>query len=156
MTERTGKGMSELLRLKAIDAEDLSVIAACLQDAVMPVGEMTYLPAERRFVAVIDRFTWERTGGEAGPGLCRVRAGLRFERVDAARVNRIDPEDATRVLELLTLSAEGANVISLVFAGGGAIRLEGEGMICLLEDLDEPRPAPRAPCHPLSDDAGEQ
>ena len=43
--------MTERLRLRAVDADDLSVIAACLQDALVPLSEMAYLPDQRRFMA---------------------------------------------------------------------------------------------------------
>ena len=46
-----GRQMKDCLRLKAVDAEDLSVIAACLQDALIPLREMVYLPDEHRFLA---------------------------------------------------------------------------------------------------------
>ena len=43
--------MSEPDRLKllALDDEDLAVISACVQDAVLKVGDLSYLPKERRF-----------------------------------------------------------------------------------------------------------
>ena len=37
--------------------------------------------------------------------------------------------------------------LSLMFAGDGAIRLEGENLVCVVEDLSEPRPTPVAPRH---------
>ena len=52
--------MTDKLRLKAGDAEDLAVIAACLQDARIPLREMAYLPGEKRFVAVFVRFRREK------------------------------------------------------------------------------------------------
>ena len=50
----------ERLKLSAGDADDLAVIAACTQDALAPIGEMAFLPAERRFVLALNRFRWDR------------------------------------------------------------------------------------------------
>ena len=49
-----------LLKLRAHDAEDLAVVSALLQDAIVPAKEMTFLADERRFVMVANRFMWER------------------------------------------------------------------------------------------------
>ena len=60
--------MAEGLKLRAHDAVDMDVLAALLQDALVPLGQMDYLPRERRFVMVINRFMWERaTPGSAAP-----------------------------------------------------------------------------------------
>ena len=39
-------GDNALLKLVAMESEDLAIISAHLQDAVARVGEMAYLPAE--------------------------------------------------------------------------------------------------------------
>ena len=52
--------MTASLKIIARDAEDLAVVSACLQDALIPLNEMRYLPQERRFIMVANRFRWER------------------------------------------------------------------------------------------------
>ena len=144
-----------LLRVRAIEASDYEVLAACLQDALMPLSEMGFQPKERRFVAVFDRFMWEHCAAHAAarrPAFV-VQAALRVEGVRAARARGIDLKAKGRLLELLTLGFdEGA--LSLVFAGGGVIRLEGERLVCVVEDLAEPRPARAAPRHALEAEGG--
>jgi hypothetical protein len=49
----------ELLKLAALDAEDLTVISAHLQDAVLNVADLTFLAAEHRFVLALRRFDWQ-------------------------------------------------------------------------------------------------
>ena len=49
--------MSEL-KLIALDAEDLSVLSANLQDAVLRIADIAYLPREKRFAAIANRFDW--------------------------------------------------------------------------------------------------
>ncbi len=47
------------LKLRARDLDDMAVMAAMLQDAVVRPAEMTYQAREKRFVMVISRFRWE-------------------------------------------------------------------------------------------------
>lgn len=59
---------SRPLKLRARDLEDMAVLAAVLQDAVVRPTEMTYLARENRFVMVLSRFCWEEPVGKAGGG----------------------------------------------------------------------------------------
>jgi hypothetical protein len=144
-----------LLRVRARDAADFEVLAACLQDALMKLSEMAFRPKERRFVAVFDRFMWEHcaplTAARRPPFM--VQAALRIEGVRATRSRGIDLKRKGRLLELLTIGFE-PGVISLVFAGGGVIRIEGEALACVVEDLAEPRAAHTAPRHVLEAGGG--
>ena len=169
----------ERLKLSARDADDLAVIAACTQDALAPIGEMAFMPAERRFVLALNRFRWDRLdatklaardgdrptsghrgdatfldAGDKGPAYERVHSGLRFENVIAVRTKGIDLRDRERILELLTIQAE-PGAVSLVFAGGAAIRLEVSEMRCYLEDFSDAWPTRWRPRHP-DDAAGGQ
>src|SRR5258707_7154439 len=56
------------LRLRAEDADDLAVISACLQDALVSVRGLAYDCEARSFVFVANRFRWGAgAGGEAAP-----------------------------------------------------------------------------------------
>ena len=57
------------LRLQAREPDDLEIVSAMLQDAVIAVRDMAFLPAERRFVMVANRFRWEDAArANAPPG----------------------------------------------------------------------------------------
>ncbi|MDP6389466.1 MAG: DUF2948 family protein [Alphaproteobacteria bacterium] len=130
------------LKLFAGDVEDLSVISAMVQDAIVPLGDIAYLADEQCFVLAINRYRWEE-GADAGE---RVTSGLRFSAVTKAQFRDIDVRDRGRFLDLLTVVCdEGA--VALHFAGGGAIRLEVEKLACVLEDFDEPHPTHWRPEH---------
>jgi hypothetical protein len=141
------------LKLAAADADDLTVFASCLQDALIPLQDMAYLPAERRFAFVANRFCWEKCcEGEAPERpFERVHTGIHFEHVTSVRVRNLDQRRKDAILSLLTVRA-GEGVVDLVFAGGGVIRLEVERVACRLEDIDEPWPTQWQPKH--SDGAG--
>lgn len=127
------------LKLIAFDAEDLAVFSANLQDAVVRAADMTYLKAEKRFVAVANRFDWEASVATAGQALTRRRCGVRFERVLGAKVTGFQPSDSDRVLSLLAIAFEETaapgGVLTLTFSGGAAIRLDVECVEGELKDL---------------------
>ncbi len=138
-----------LLKLMAEDSEDLETIAAFLQDAAVPMSEMAFQSAERRFALVASRFRWEAAGGErvAGRIYERIRCGVRFEHVSAVRVRDLDTRRRGDILSLLTITP-GEGVVDLVFAAGGRVRMEIERIACHLEDLDQPWPTQWRPAHP--------
>lgn len=142
------------LKLIALDADDLKVISAHLQDAVLRVGDMAYLPKERRFAVVLNRFDWEKVVGGGKTDMERRRAGLRFERVASAKVQGVDLKDKASALALLAIQFEPtdgpegvAGDVTLTFSGGAAIRLSVECVEAELKDLGAVWAARRAPRH---------
>jgi hypothetical protein len=143
--------MDDGLKLMAEDEEDLAILSAHLQDAVMRVGDLAFLPKSRRFAAFVNRFCWE--GCPEGSTGERTRSGLHFNnvlRVQAMNVRQSDPE---AVVELLALrfepTSEGAGFIDLLLAGGGCIRLEVEAIDANLRDISEHWPARARPAHSI-------
>jgi hypothetical protein len=141
------------LKLKAQTADDLMVISACLQDAVVTLGDMAYLPRERRFALMANRFLWEKHS-EDGENCHRIRTGIHFEDVLNVTTLNISQDDKTLALDLLAVEAipaeETRATILLIFAGGGLIRLEVECITCLLTDMGDPWSARCRPRHPVA------
>ncbi len=141
------------LKLLALDDEDLAIIAAHLQDAVLRVGDMAYLKAERRFAIVVNRFDWDHAVRSEGKTKRYIRrqTGVRFEHVEGAKVSGIDLTDKDRVLSLLTLAFEPSELpqgaVTLTFAGGGAVRLTVECLEAALTDLGAAWSTRRKPEH---------
>ncbi len=130
------------LKLIALDDEDLKIISAHLQDAVLRVADLAYLPAQSRFATVTNRFNWEKLydkDKKTRPEYERRRAALRFERVLGAQVQNLHVHNKDDVLELLAIQfepiSEPEGYISLIFAGGGGIRLHVECIEAELQDL---------------------
>ncbi|MDX2201435.1 MAG: DUF2948 family protein [Hyphomicrobiaceae bacterium] len=143
------------LKLIALDAEDLAVISAHLQDAVVSVGDLAYLPRDRRFVALANRFDWMDVignGKRETDTFARRRAAMRFERVLGAQVQGFDLADTRRVLSLLAISFEPASPpggqVTLHFADGAAIRLHVECIEAGLADLGAAWETEARPEHP--------
>ncbi len=141
------------LRLAALDEKDLSVLSAHLQDAVLKVGEMQYLPAERRFAATLNRFDWMQDTTKSP--YRRRQAALVIDRVSAVRSQAIRREAGDAVLALLAIEFDPGDApsghIDLVFAGGGAVRLEVECVEVRLADLGPEWETTTQPAHDLSE-----
>ena len=139
-------------RVRAEDAEDLAVVSAYLQDAVLPVAEIAYEPAEERFALVAARFRWEKAQrskveAEGGEPDERVHCGVRFEGVTAVRTRGVDPKkDRGRMLNLLQIASSDGHV-DLICADDVTIRLDVRRLACHVEDLGEPWPTVFRPTH---------
>jgi hypothetical protein len=138
--------MSQPLRLEADDAEDLTVIAACLQDALVLVGDMAFLPEEQRFVLVANRFVWEEAAHVDGDAYARTSAGISFDKVAGVKQRNVDLGQADAILSLLTIQPSVGG-IDLIFSGDATIRLETSEIRCRLADLGETWPTRWRPQH---------
>lgn len=136
------------LKLLALDTDDLAIVSAHLQDAVAKVADMAYLPGEKRFAMVLNRFDWTSAGQ---PKPARRRAGFHFERVLAAKTRGIDLAAGDTVLNLLAVEFEEkaapSGVVTMFFSGDNAIQLEVECIEAALADLGPQWPAHHCPHH---------
>ena len=142
------------LKLVALDQDDLVVISAQLQDAVLQVGDIVYQSKQRRFAAIVNRFDWAGATASAGvrrPANERRRAAIRFEHVTAIKTLNIGQAAPDAVLALLAVKFEERDppggIVTLVFAGGGAMRLEVDCIEAELRDLGGAWAALRRPNH---------
>ncbi|MEZ5667902.1 MAG: DUF2948 family protein [Alphaproteobacteria bacterium] len=142
------------LKLLATDADDLAVISAMLQDALVPVTEMSWRAGDGRFALVANRFRWEGAPDRDRQGAIRerVHAGLCFEQVRKVSRRGFDPRHGAGLLSLLAIrceaGADGETVVELTFAGGPEVRLQVARIACHLEDIDQPWPTRHLPAHP--------
>ena len=140
------------LKLRAEDAEDLAVISACLQDALVAVRDLAYAPQERSFLFVANRFRWEN-GLRPAPGEIpyeRVLCGITFSEVTAVSYIGFRRTDDGRILSLLAIRPED-DAVRLEFSGGAAIRLDVTRILCHASDLGDPWPTPWHPRHDLDE-----
>ena len=130
--------MTARLKLIALDADDLAVISAHVQDARVQVADIVWRQGEKRLVIGMNRLDWEQTlAGEASPR--RLIAALRFDRVLSCKSRNIDMSTPEAGLELLGIEfhgddAPGGSAV-LLFSHGGALRLDVECLECELTDL---------------------
>ncbi len=148
------EGAERPLQLTAHDAEDLQVVSAFVQDAVLPGSEMSWNPNKRRFGMLLNRFRWEDKDRAAKRGrpVERVQSVLAVDdvtRVQSTGVTR----DGDTILSVLSLSfqpgEDGTGRLEVTLAGDGAIGLEVECLNVTLKDVTRPYLAPsrRTPSH---------
>ena len=143
------------IAIMATDGEDLEVLSALLQDAIIYTGETSWRPQDRRFAMLVNRFLWEEAGKKGRKKTHhRVRAGLHFNHVRGVRAQGLDPDDRTRLLNLMSLTAdeseEGAR-ITLICSDGVTIELDAECIDAGLADLSDMWETPAKPDHDLED-----
>lgn len=136
-------GANEPLRLLAEDGEDLAIISAALQDAILRPADIVWEKSARRLTIELSRFCWECGG-------TRVRAAMQFGDVLAVKSRGL-PRLPDAPLELLAIhfiegEAPGGKAI-LMFAGGGDLRVDVECLDAVVTDLSERWAARVAPTH---------
>jgi hypothetical protein len=137
----------EELKLVALDKDDIEVVSAHVQDALVKIPDILWQPREHRFVMAVNRFDWMNAvdaNGIAGgfaPDYRRCRTALRFDRVISCKCRDLDRTNKAATLNLLAVefaeSDPPGGTITLTFSGGGAIRLEVECLEAELVDLGE-------------------
>ena len=132
-------GVLNKMKLNAIDTEELKIIATVLQDGLIEVNDIKYLPSIRTFIVMITRFMWEEKIVNKTNN--RTKAVLVFEDVLAVHSRNIDQMNKTKVLELLTFNFyynKSKNIeIELLFNNDATIKLETEVVQAKLEDQGE-------------------
>ncbi|MAQ37020.1 MULTISPECIES: DUF2948 family protein [Thioclava] len=151
--EEGGEGA---IALRAETKDDLPVIAALVQDAVLPITEIAWEAKSRRLALLINRFRWEdkaQAEAEKRP-YERVRSLLVISDVTHVSSMGIDRSDRDVVLSILDITFEetedGAGRVTLTLAGDGALAADVECLDVDLRDVERPYRAPsgKVPHHP--------
>jgi len=139
-----------VLRLTAFDADDLGVISAQMQDAVILIGDIRYLKRAGKLVLVANRFAWDEAG-LARRAFYRRRTGLHFDRVLDVKAQHIRQDNPQAVLSLLAITFEPGDEpsgkIRLDFSGGGHIEATVECIEAALDDLGPAWETAHMPSH---------
>src|SRR5690349_169964 len=122
------------LKLVALDKDDIEVVSAHVQDSLVKISDVLWRPSEHRFVMALNRFDWmsavelAKGNSAAKPEYRRCRTALRFERVLACKCRGLDRTAKDAQLNLLAVefaeTDSPAGIVSLIFSGGGVIRLD--------------------------------
>jgi hypothetical protein len=141
----------DMLKLVALDEEDLGVISAHVQDAVMKVEHIDYARASGQVILTMNRFAWDADAGGRKAGDERRLSVLNFARVKSVKAHGIDPRKKADVLSLLATrflpSDPPSGTIELVFAGDALLRLDVECIEARLTDTGGAWAASSRPAH---------
>jgi hypothetical protein len=142
------------LKLVALDRDDIEVISAHVQDALVRLGDILWQPRDHRFIMVLNRFDWTAAAddqGESKGNYRRCRTALRFERVLACKCRDLDQANKDARLNLLAVEFADRNApagqVKMTFSGGAVIRLDVECLEAELADLGEVFAADCCPRH---------
>ena len=123
------------MNLNAIDTDELKIISTILQDGLIEVNDIKYLPSIRSFFLMITRFMWEEKIVNKVDQ--RIKAVLSFEDVLSVYSKNIDQLNKNKTLELVTFNYYPNNSknieIELLFKNDAIIKLETEIIRCKLE-----------------------
>ncbi|MEZ5811801.1 MAG: DUF2948 family protein [Rhizobiaceae bacterium] len=140
------------LRLAALDEEDLKIVSAHMQDAVLKVGDIDYRPGDGRLLLPVNRFAWEIPQRLFRRHNERRNAVLQFDRVVAMRSSGLDRGKKDAILAVLAIRFEETEApsgrVEIVFSGDAAIRLDVECIEARLTDLGAAWQAASRPAHP--------
>ncbi|MCV2876440.1 DUF2948 family protein [Rhodobacteraceae bacterium XHP0102] len=145
-------GAETPLALAAADPEDMKILSALVQDAVLTAADITYIRSKRQVALLLNRFRWENGARVSPPE--RVRALLLVDDVLSMAAQGISPQTPDVVLSLLSVewraAQDGMGRLTLTFAGDGALALEVEAINLMLRDVTKPYAAPsgKVPTHP--------
>lgn len=136
---------SKALKLLAEDAEDLEVVAAALQDAVLKIGDISWEPKARRLTLAVNRYRWGAEEPE------RVRAAVQVGSVLGVQARRLRRGASEAVVQLLTVTFElgeapGGRLV-FRFAGDADLAAQVECLDLVLADVSEPWAARSEPRH---------
>jgi hypothetical protein len=140
------------LKFIALDKDDLEVVSAHLQDALVKPSQILWRPKENRVVIALDRFDWE-SAQAAKPQYRRRRSALRFERVRSCKCRHIDTrrEAALNLLAVeFTETNSPSGVVVLTFSGQATFRLEVECLEAEVVDLGPAWTTAICPAHGAS------
>ena len=140
------------LKLLALDAEDLAVVSAHLQDAVFKIDGLAFDARQHVFSVVVNRFVWE-TAASRGKSFERRRAVVAFKRVNAVRSIGIDRKDTSAVFSLLAVNftpkGEGPEgTLEVVLSGNASVALDVECVEVQLADTGGAWETSLKPRHP--------
>ena len=139
------------LKLLAISDEDLRVVAAHLQDAIVLIEDIANLKKNRIFLIQLNRFMWEDVEKGVFRKSKRIRTVLKFDNVISISSKNIDTKKNKNFLDFLTIESnllpDNSYEIKLIFSGNTMIKIKAEVIDVTLDDQGAPWESKTQPKH---------
>ena len=139
------------LKLLATSDEDLRVIAAHLQDAIVSVQDIANLRKNRIFLIQLNRFMWEDVEKGVFRKNKRIRTILKFYNVINISSKNINIKERKSFLDFLTIESnllpDKSYEIKLIFSGNSVIKIKAEVIDVTLDDQGSPWDTKTQPKH---------
>ena len=144
------------LKLISKTAEDLKVISAHLQDAIVCISDIANLKKNRIFLIQLNRFMWEDVEQGVFRKNKRIRTILKFDHVTKVASKNIDFNKKGEFLDFLAIEsremADKTIEMNLIFSGDSIIKVVTEVIEVTLDDQGEPWETKSKPKHNLYSD----
>ena len=144
------------LKLISKTEEDLKVISAHLQDAIVSISDIANLKKNRKFLIQLNRFMWEDVEQGVFRKNKRIRTILKFDHVTKVASKNIDFNKKGEFLDFLAIEsremADKTIEMNLIFSGDSIIKVVTEVIEVTLDDQGEPWETKSKPKHNLYSD----
>ena len=141
------------LKLIAKTEEDLRVVSAHLQDAIVNVSDVANLKKNKIFLMQLNRFMWEDVEKGVFRKNKRIRTILKFENVIKAYAKNINQLKGNKFLDFLAIETkqmiDNNYEMKIVFAGDSIIKIIAEAIEVTLDDQGEAWETKNIPKHKL-------
>ena len=141
------------LKLIAKTEEDLRVVSAHLQDAILNVSDVANLKKNKIFLMQLNRFMWEDVEKGVFRKNKRIRTILKFENVIKAHAKNINQSKGDKFLDFLTIETnqmiDNNYEMKIVFAGKSIIKIIAEVIEVTLDDQGDAWDTKNIPKHKL-------
>jgi len=139
------------LKLLATSDEDLRIVAAHLQDAIVLTQDIISLKKNRIFLIQLNRFMWEDVEKGVFRKNKRIRTILKFDNVINVLSKNIDLKNDKKFLDFLTIESillpDKSYEIKLIFSGNVIIKVSTEVIDVTLDDQGSPWESKTSPKH---------
>ena len=126
------------LKLIARSEDDLKVVSAHLQDAIVNVSDIANLEKNKIFLMQLSRFMWEDVEKGVFRKNKRIRTVLKFENIIKVHSKNINQSKKDNFLDFLTIETiqmpDNNYEMKIVFAGDSAIKVISEVIEVTLDD----------------------
>ena len=138
------------LKLIANSTEDIKVISAHLQDAIVSSVDIAQLIKSRIFLVQLNRFMWEDVEKGVFRKNKRIRTILKFDNVLKVKSKNIK-QNTKEFLDFLTIETielpDKSYEINLIFSGDAIIKISCEVIEITLDDQGRPWESKTKPKH---------
>lgn len=139
------------LKLIANSLEDLKVISAHLQDAIVSISDIANLKKNRIFLMQLNRFMWEDVEKGVFRRNKRIRTILKFDNVISVLSKNLKIKKKEVFLDFLaietSLMPDKTYEINLIFSGDAIIKVVAEVIDATLDDQGSPWNSKMKPKH---------
>ena len=139
------------LKLIARTVEDLRVVSAHLQDAIVNINDIANLKKNKILLLQLNRFMWEDVEKGLFRKNKRIRTILKFENVIKVKSRNINLAGKDKFLDFLTIETnqmiDNNYEMKILFAGDSIIKVTAEVIEVTLDDQGEAWDTKNKPKH---------